>query len=84
VELDFGHRAARPEDRRPVAEIQFHRANGWVLTNLGLPDLRVAGGGAVKRIGLNQPVTLDHGQQLILGSGPTTRLATVTMQALQN
>lgn len=75
--------ATRPEDRRPLAEIQFHRQNGWLLTNLAIAELRAASRGVVRRVEIGQPIPLDDGQQLILGSGSSARLALVTMQGLQ-
>jgi len=83
VQSDLSERSAvRPEDRRPLAEISYHRQQGWTLTNLELPDLRVAGGGAVRPVAVGQPVQLEHGQQLLLGTGNAARLALVTMQSV--
>ncbi|HVO44577.1 MAG TPA: hypothetical protein VMT34_18250, partial [Aggregatilineales bacterium] len=69
------------EERRALAEFQFSAGN-WRLVNHAIPDLRVAGGGLIQHIGMDDSVRLEHGQQLILGSDGAARLASVTMQRL--
>lgn len=81
TQTDCSERSAANDERSPLAEIQF-RQNHWVLNNLGTQGLRVAAQGAVRRIEVGQPLALEHGQQLILGTGASARLALVTMQNL--
>jgi DNA-binding helix-hairpin-helix protein with protein kinase domain len=71
----------RPEERRPVAEFQL-KGSKWLLANLSIPDLRVVARGGVRQVAVNESLTLEHGQQLILGGERAARLALVAMQRL--
>lgn len=83
VQSDISERAAtRPEDRRPVAEVKFDRSDGWLLNNHSLPELKVAGQGALRHVPPGEAIPLQDGQQWLLGNGPSARLALVNMQAL--
>ena len=86
VQAGYSERSAvTAEDRRPVAEFQFDQ-NKWLLTNLAIPELRVAMPGGVRRVAIDDMIALENGQQLILGAdgqGKVTRLALVTMQKLR-
>jgi DNA-binding helix-hairpin-helix protein with protein kinase domain len=84
VQSNFSERSAtKPDDRRPLAEIQYHRQRGWLLTNLALTDLRVTNGGTIQQLAINESITLEGAQQLVLGTGTSARLAMITMQKLQ-
>ncbi|MEP7289608.1 MAG: hypothetical protein ABI947_27985 [Chloroflexota bacterium] len=79
--VQTGLSASRPEDRVPVAEFQYKQSK-WVLSNIAIPDLRVATRAGVRRVEINEPLPLEDGQQLILGAGQSARLAMVAMQRL--
>jgi hypothetical protein len=71
------------EDRQPLAVVKYNPPHGWQLLNLALPNLRVAEGGSVSKVGLEQAVTLNDGQQWLLDHGQdNARLALVEMQLL--
>jgi DNA-binding helix-hairpin-helix protein with protein kinase domain len=79
---DLSERAAVKQDERaPVAEIQYKQGQ-WMLVNNNMTGLRVASSGSVRKIEPGQASTLEHGQQLLFGSGSSARLALVTMQDL--
>jgi hypothetical protein len=79
--VQVGRSASRQEDRQPVAE--FHYAQGkWLLNNIALPDLRAVSLMGVEQVNLNERITLEHGQRLLLGEGKSARLAVITMQKL--
>jgi DNA-binding helix-hairpin-helix protein with protein kinase domain len=82
IQTDLSERAAtKPEERTAVAEIQYKQGQ-WLLLNSNIPQLRVASSGTVRRIQTGQTTPLEHGQQLLFGTGATARLALVTMQEL--
>jgi DNA-binding helix-hairpin-helix protein with protein kinase domain len=71
----------REEERRPMAIIEYRRQ--WLLTNMGLPDLRVAGNGVVQQVAIGRSAPLADGQQWRFGDDETARLAVVNMQGIQ-
>jgi len=73
--------STRPEDRKPVAEFQYKQSK-WLLANRAIADLRVATRGGVQQIPINETLPLEEGQQLLLGTGQSARLALVAMQKL--
>ncbi|MCC7448577.1 MAG: hypothetical protein IT324_14250 [Anaerolineae bacterium] len=76
--------AKQPDERRPVAEFHYSQSK-WTLTNLAIPDMRVAARGSVRRVAIDEKLTLEDGQQLLLGAGDSSvsaRLALVSMQKL--
>lgn len=82
IQSDSSERTARQSnDDKPLAEVRFNK-NKWTLTNLDIPELRVAGAGAVKRVALQETVLLESNQRLILSAGQAARVALVTMQSL--
>ncbi|MBX3061538.1 MAG: hypothetical protein KF726_01090 [Anaerolineae bacterium] len=73
--------ATKSEDRAPVAEIQYKQGQ-WVLVNNAINELRIAANGTVSKVALGDLAPLEHGQQLLLGSAGSARMALVTMQDL--
>ena len=92
IQTGISERTAKtPKERLPLAEFQF-KQNKWLLANLAIPDLRVVTfkgtQRGIRQIGLNETLSLEDGQQLLLGTDgasgqpKTVRLALVTMQKL--
>ncbi len=79
--VQTGYSASRPGDRAPMAEFHY-KDRKWVLQNLAIPDLRVASNGRVWQVDIEGTLPLEHGQQLILSTGQSARLALVAMQRL--
>ncbi len=79
--VQSGISASAPDDRTPVATFHFKQSR-WMLENQGIADFRVAEQGTIREVGMNETLTLQQGQQLVMGSGNRTRLAMVTMQRL--
>jgi DNA-binding helix-hairpin-helix protein with protein kinase domain len=73
--------ANNPDERRPLAKFSF-TGREWRMMNMGIPGLRVATGGSVRPVEINDTFPLENGQQLILGAEKDSRLALVTMQSL--
>lgn len=74
--------AIRREDRQPVAEVRFDAKQGWILHNLGLPELRVANVGSMRKIGVGESEVLTDGQKWRFGNDDSSRLALVSIQNL--
>jgi DNA-binding helix-hairpin-helix protein with protein kinase domain len=82
IQVGYSERAAvQPEERRPVAKFHF-KQNKWYLENLAIPELRVTEQSSVRRVGLDEQFSLEHGQRLMIGTGQSSRLAVVAMQRL--
>jgi DNA-binding helix-hairpin-helix protein with protein kinase domain len=81
VQTGISERSASKEERAPVAEIQYKQGQ-WLLTNHSIDGLRVATSGTVRQVERGNAAPLEHGQQVLLGAGPASRLALVTMQEL--
>ncbi|HLY25675.1 MAG TPA: serine/threonine-protein kinase [Aggregatilineales bacterium] len=79
--VQSGISASTTEDRDPVAMFHY-KQKAWMIENLSIPDFRVAEQGSVRQVSVSETLTLHEGQQLVMGSGNRTRLATVTMQRL--
>jgi serine/threonine protein kinase len=79
IQPGYSERTAKSDDeRRPMAEFQVKQGK-WLLENLAMPDLRVVMRSGVRRVGIDETLPLEEGQQLMLGS---SRLAFVAMQKL--
>ncbi|HRE46566.1 MAG TPA: hypothetical protein PLD47_02480 [Aggregatilineales bacterium] len=82
IQADMAERGIlKEEDKQPFAEVTYTREHGWQLRNLNISDLRLAEKGTVQPIQVGQPISLEHGQTLLIGTGG--RLAQVTMQGIR-
>jgi hypothetical protein len=76
-----GISASSAANRKPMAEFKYKQGK-WMLENVAISDLRIVASNGVSRIVEQELITLEHGQQLILGTGQSARLALVVMQKL--
>jgi hypothetical protein len=81
TQTDISERAAKPEERTPVAEIQYQQGE-WKLINTALEGLRVTLNGSIEPVEIGQPTALQHEQRILFGQGNSAKLAVVTMQDL--
>lgn len=80
VYSDVSESASLPSEREPLAEIIYAQDSGWMMRNVGLPELRVAGEGSVRHVGVGEAAPLQHGQHWLLDNSASARAALVTMQ----